>query len=384
MFNIHYSINSKLGLTSHLIMRTPFQVLLLSLLSAVAMGQPASERVTIRYQVPASVQASPFWLVLKDDRWKNLDSVYTDKPVVAFTRTLEEPMLFVLYNSQTREGVHLFADKGNFDLVLNDKGAPEVTTRRALNDEMTQFQNFVSETRNELIQIHQAMGSTEANKDTVALIQRRDTLTVQYFDYLTNRMEKRPFTFMNLYLLKNHWKSQGKFFGKEKLEDIPDEYKKYPSYRAFEEDVLNAFKVKVGDKLMDFTLENEKENRLSFGELAGGNITVLDFWASWCGPCIAEFPTYRRLHEQFADKGLKVLFVSTDAEKDKWLKAVNRYQLPWPQVLDTKAGEKTEVRYMYGVFAIPSNFVFDRTGKIVALNLHGPALERKVQELLEN
>ena len=111
---------------------------------------------------------------------------------------------------------------------------------------------------------------------------------------------------------------------------------------------------------------------------------MVDFWASWCGPCRAENPNVVKAYNQFKDKGFTVLGVSLDQPnaKDKWMKAIHDDQLTWTQVSDLKYW-KNEVAVLYGIQAIPQNFLIDPNGKIIGKNLRGEELVKKLQSVLQ-
>lgn len=110
---------------------------------------------------------------------------------------------------------------------------------------------------------------------------------------------------------------------------------------------------------------------------------LVDFWASWCVPCRQESPTLVKIYNKYKEKGLTILSVSLDDKKASWLKAIKKDKLEqWPHLSDLK-GWQNEVAVQYGVDAVPSSMLLDPSGKIVAKNLRGEALERKMQELFE-
>ena len=108
--------------------------------------------------------------------------------------------------------------------------------------------------------------------------------------------------------------------------------------------------------------------------------TLIDFWASWCGPCRAEMPTVVKAYTDFHQKGFEVVGVSLDNDKDAWVKAIADLKMPWPQMSDLK-GWDCEGAQLYNVRSIPSNVLVDQQGKIVAKDLRGEQLLKKLDEL---
>ena len=138
----------------------------------------------------------------------------------------------------------------------------------------------------------------------------------------------------------------------------------------------------IGTTVTDFAMDDAdgKSHRLS--EWCGkGNYVLIDFWASWCAPCLRELPNVVKCYDQYHGKGFEVLGISFDNQKDAWLAAVKRLNMAWPQLSDLK-GWKSLAAQMYDVRAIPFTLLFDPEGKVVDANLRGEALTKKLEELI--
>ncbi len=139
-------------------------------------------------------------------------------------------------------------------------------------------------------------------------------------------------------------------------------------------------KVAVGKPALDFTQNDQEGNPVTLSSLYGSYLLV-DFWASWCGPCRQENPNVVACYKEFHDKGFDIIGVSLDQDKESWLKAIEDDKLTWTHVSDLK-GWGNVVSDMYGINSIPSNMILDREGIIIEKNLRGDDLRNKLAELM--
>jgi peroxiredoxin len=139
--------------------------------------------------------------------------------------------------------------------------------------------------------------------------------------------------------------------------------------------------VDIGKKAPDFTMNNPQGIPVSLSSKIGAKVLLIDFWAAWCSPCRAENPNVVKVYKEFKSKGFDIFGVSLDRSGIEWNKAIGDDNLTWTHVSDLQYWNNAAAR-LYGVNAIPANFLLDENGIIIAKNLRGEALYNKVKELL--
>ena len=142
-------------------------------------------------------------------------------------------------------------------------------------------------------------------------------------------------------------------------------------------------RAEVGQKYTDVKLKDVNGKEVALSDYIGtGKYVLIDFWASWCGPCRGEMPHVKAAYEKFASKGFEVVGISLDSKKEAWLKGIKDLGITWPQMSDLK-GWKCEGTAVYGIRAIPATLLVDPNGMIIGKSLRGEEIEKKLNEVLK-
>ena len=160
--------------------------------------------------------------------------------------------------------------------------------------------------------------------------------------------------------------------------------KKFPNDKnviMFHEVVERMLSTNIGQFAPEISLPSPDGKEIALSSLKG-KLVLIDFWASWCGPCRKEMPNVVKIYSKFKNKGFEIYGVSLDQDKEKWMEAITKDGINWPQVSDLKYWDNVAAR-IYNVQGIPYTVLIDKDGKIIAKNLRGQELEKKIAEVLK-
>jgi thiol-disulfide isomerase/thioredoxin len=155
----------------------------------------------------------------------------------------------------------------------------------------------------------------------------------------------------------------------------------YQNYLAAKKKIEDGMLLAIGKLAPDFEeIGTDRKTKIKLSDLKG-KVVLIDFWASWCGPCRKENPNVVRTYEKYKEDGFTVMSVSLDTDKDKWIAAINKDNLSWPNHVSDLAGWNSQVGKKYGVSSVPFTVLIDQEGKIIKTNLRGEALEIELKRI---
>ncbi len=299
-----------------------------------------------------------------------------------FTGSLSEPSLYRITLDE-RDGVILVLGKGDEINVEANASDLNGTSKIEGSEDSQLFQEL-----NKLVNENQAK-EMELQQRFAQASQKGDT---REMTNLQAEYEKLRFSVKDF--LAKHPNSIVSAFGTLTLIDPASDfafadsmatlYKKHMPESKYTKQLVDKLKesrsTAVGSIAPEITLPTPDGGTASLSSLRGKYV-LIDFWASWCGPCRKENPNVVRMYNQYKDKGFEIFGVSLDQNREKWLKAIADDKLTWPHVSDLKGWESAAAG-IYNITAIPQTMLLDKEGRIIAKNLRGKALEDKLAEVL--
>jgi peroxiredoxin len=329
------------------------------------------------------------YLVHRQMEGSRVDSVQVDKRgQFMFTGHADTPefCLLGIYNRTGGKEFHIsfFLENGTIILTGNrDSMQNAVVAGTPVQDEYRQYLAAVGSAV-DWASYRNAYRAAEAKKDKHrldSLEAAAGKLTQQEQQFAANYTRAHPGSYVSVFELYSNFsynpdvaELQGLYNG------LDISLRRSYFGQRLNETIAAALKTDIGKPAPDFTQADIHGKPVALSSFKGHYVLV-DFWASWCGPCRAENPAVVKAYKKYHARGFSILGVSLDEKKDKWQEAIKKDGLDWMQVSDLK-GWQNSVAELYGVKGIPMNYLLDQDGKIIAKGLRGEELEKKLAELV--
>ena len=331
------------------------------------------------------------YLLNRQSEPQKFDSVRINNGIFTFTGKADSPQFFLLgipnaeqHDKEYRLG--FFVENGHTNIFgKRDSIDKALITGSATQGEYNNFlasRKFLDDEENKLDKVYSSLEAKGDKKGMDSVEKFFQSIEKKEKDFAKEYARKNPSSYISAFELYQSFSFNP---NASELDSIYNDLSISIQNSYYGKKIKNvldiAKKTAVGNAAPDFAQNNVSDKPISLASLKGKYVLV-DFWASWCGPCRAENPNVVKAYQKYHAKGFDILGVSLDEKKDKWQEAIKKDNLSWSQVSDLQ-GWKNSVAVLYGVQAIPMNFLIDKDGKIIAKGLRGDDLEKKLDEVLK-
>jgi len=345
-----------------------FTILFLTLVSQV-MGQPKEG-----YKVSGTIPGLPdsdIYLAYMVDGKQITDTVAVKGGLFTFVGSIDYPSVAMLFNANYSVQRLFLLDNS----MINMRGVygPPATISVTGAKNQTEFEDLETQVQNN----RKAVIAADARGEK----RLSDSLYKYEERIILNFIKGHPDSYYSANQLFYHSSERNLEEVISLYEAFTDRVKESYDGKNVAERIKTLGMVKIGMNALDFTQLDTlgKEVHLSTYK---GKYVLLEFWASWCGPCRAEGPNIYKAYQKYKDSGLVIIAISLDKDATQWKKAIVKDNLPWVHASDLKY-YKNEVAELYGVHAVPTNFLISPDGKIIAKDLRGEKLHEKLSEIFK-
>jgi len=325
------------------------------------------------------------YLIKSGDEQK-IDTIKVVNDAFTYTTSLEEPTVFMANFGPEQQPGFFILEKGTTTLSYEMGNLKSLNVKGGAEQEV--YNSFLNACRPTFQQMDSLGQIAMVNEDNTALLQELqqvfyaldNSLKAQQLDFINKHKSNIGTAFIAVNYLNE--KMDKTYTEVDNLYQSLDENVKKSYYGKKMVEMANQMKgTSIGQPAPAFTLNDVNGKPVDLASFKG-KVTLIDFWASWCGPCRGENPNVVAAYNKYKAKGFDIFGVSLDENKEKWLQAIEKDGLTWTHVSDLK-GWSSSPAALYGVQSIPSNFLIDQNGVILAKDLRGEALDQKLSELFQ-
>ncbi|MEJ2901689.1 TlpA disulfide reductase family protein [Pedobacter panaciterrae] len=353
-------------------MKTKLSVVVLAFMALTAQGQ----KVTPNYRISGDLKGlKDGWIYKMADGRESIDSVFAKSGKFSFSGVAETPGRVMIYRRGDNLNLSFFVDK-NAEIQISGDSRDLASAKITGGISQAEYQDLKSRTAQINRQL-QALYKEESEDE--ASMKKEEALSKELDSVSKKFILDKPSSFVSLATLNDLIYSVDLTEFETLYQSLDPAVKSSTPGRRMADLIEKKKKTSIGKLAPEFSAPDTLGKTVSLSSFKGKYVLV-DFWASWCGPCREENPHVLKAYNKFKDKGFTVFAVSRDTNQKAWLKAIKEDQLPWTQVIDSNKGKLAAD--LYGVTGIPASFLIDPAGKILAVDLRGDDLTNALAAIL--
>ena len=360
-----------------------------TLYSALLIGALTACQSTT-YQVKGTIEgaADGDTLFLTSDLQTGIpsDTIFVEDGKFHISGEADSVRLCMIYSAKRNElNAPFFIEPGIISIQIKETPGASRVGGTKCNDEWQVLNDSVMSIGKEINRIAEHIyGNTVTPEEQQKGMEQIDRLNQRFSNIVIKTCEKNIRNEFGYFLLTYYPDELIDIQSRSRLiKLLPEEMRKREQIRVMEQSLEASAKTAEGATIPDFSRPAPDGTLLSImSEVSQHRITIIDFWASWCGPCRQEIPSVIELYKKYKDKGLGIVGVSLDNDKDEWLTAIKQLNMAWPQMSDQNDWGNS-VAKLFNITSIPHTIVVDQQGKILRHGLRGEALANFVAEQLQ-
>lgn len=320
------------------------------------------------------------------------DTAIVQNGKFTFYGTSEVPEMGFIYVNGAQGNVTLILEKGDLKVKADKSNLMEAKISGGKHNQ--EYVDFIENSKSistKIKSVNQRYAAAKKAKDTTlvkTLKEQSDKLQEEGTKYQKDYVKDHPDSYISLQLMYRmlRYKIIDAKEAKAFYDKLPNNMKKTKVGEDLNLKLVEVQRAAIGSIAPDFSAPNPEGKKISLYDIRG-KVTIIDFWAAWCGPCRRENPNVVNIYNKYHKDGLEIIGVSLDGKqrqgnaKQDWINAIEQDGLPWYQISNL-AGFRDGIARNYNVRSIPATFILNEKGEIVAKNLRGAQLEAKVKELL--
>ncbi len=327
-----------------------------------------------------------------------IDTVKIESGKFTFKGTAKEPEMYLIQVEAVQGKIPFILENGDIEMTVNKDSINIAKVSGTYNnDELTSYKEAGMKIQKKMMKFQQdntaKMNEAQQKKDTVVMNRLREEYGVferEFIKQSDDYVATHPKSFIATLIIQGMLNSMNLDLKKvtkyyNALDQSLKDTKPGKSIKTKLDQLGALISAKSGTEIgsiaPDFSAPNPEGKIISLKESLG-KVTLIDFWASWCGPCRAENPNVVALYNEFHAKGFNIIGVSLDKDAAKWKEAISKDKLTWNQISNLKFWEEP-IAVTYGVQSIPATYILDASGKIIAKDLRGADLRNKISSLLD-